>query len=214
MLDVEGYHGNMTWITWPMVGLILGLVAMLVFRRPLTRLLDRTRRIGKTGLEAGEQPKELSQPVGASASEELRRLFDNALLVQREDMIRGDLAKVTFRDSTDRETFLVRVLAAASIVQRFEQIYRGIWGSQLGALHFLNSANLTGVDPGQVRPWYDQAVARHPELYESYTFEQWLGFLGSQTLIVTTASGIAISLEGREFLKYLLHQGYPLYKGG
>lgn len=204
----------MTWMTWPLVGLVLGLVAIFVFRQPMTRLLDRTRRIGKAGLEAGEQPKELSQPVGASASEELRRLFDNALLVQREEMIRAELGRLSFKDSTDRETFLVRVLAAASIVQSFEQIYGGIWGSQLTALQFLNSADLTGVDPVFVRPWYDQAVAWHPEMYESYTFDQWLGFLRSQALIVNTATGIAISLEGREFLKYLLHQGYSLYKRG
>ena len=201
-------------MTWPVVGLVLGLVAIFIFRQPVTRLLDRTRRIGKTGLEAGDQPKELSQPVGASAAEDLRRLFDNALLIQREEMIRRELAQLTFRDTTEREAFLVRVLAAASIVQSFEQIYRSIWGSQIGALQFLNSANLGGVDPNQVRPWYDQAAGRDPELYGSYSFEQWLGFLRSQALIVASEAGVTISLEGREFLKYVLHQGYPMYKWG
>jgi hypothetical protein len=132
-------------MSWPLVGLILGLVAIFVFRKPLTRLLDRTRRIGKTGLETDGQPKDLQQPVGASASEELRRLFDNALLVQREERIRAELQRLTFNDTTEREGFLIRILAAASIVQSFEQIYATIWGSQLSALQFLNSAGAAGV---------------------------------------------------------------------
>lgn len=204
----------MGWMTWPVVGLILGLAALLIFRQPLTRLLDRTRRIGKGGLEAEGQPRELQQPSGPSASEELRRLFDNALLVRREEQIRSELQRLAFTDFNERETFLIRVLAAASIVQSFEQIYATIWGSQLGALQFLNSAGSAGVAPALLRPWYDQAAAIFPAAYGSYTFEQWLGFLRSQALVLDTTTGIAISLEGREFLKYLLHQGYALYKPG
>lgn len=204
----------MTWMSWPLAGLILGLVAIFVFRQPLTRLIDRTRRIGKAGLEAEGPPKELQQPVSATASEELRRLFDNAMLVQREEQIRAELKRLEFKDTTERESFLIRILAAASIVQSFEQIYATIWGSQLVALQFLNSAGMAGVSSALLQPWYDQAAAQYPDAYASYTFNQWLGYPLSQGLVVTTPAGVAISLEGREFLKYLLHQGYSLYKVG
>ncbi len=39
-------------VSWPVTVLILGLAAMVIFREPLTHLVDRTRRITKTGLEA------------------------------------------------------------------------------------------------------------------------------------------------------------------
>jgi hypothetical protein len=198
-------------ISWPVAGLIFGLVAMFFFRQPLVRLLDRTRRITRTGLEADAPPQDTA--IKPSAAEELQRLFDNALLVQRETQIRSELERLAFRDPSEREKFLIRILAAAAIIQQFERTYAQIWGSQLGALQFLNSLP-AGADAQVIRPWYDQAAGRDPQIFQNYSFDQWLGFLQSQQLIIRKENMVAITLEGREFLKYLLHQGYPLYRPG
>ena len=105
-------------------------------------------------------------------------------------------------------------MAAASIVQEFERIYSIVWGSQLGALQFLNSAGVDGTETLSLQAWYDQAAAQYVDTYTNYTFEQWLGFLQSQQLIVRANDQVGITLEGREFLKYVLHQGYRMYKPG
>jgi hypothetical protein len=199
-------------VTLPIAILALGLLAMIVFHRPLVRLLDRTRKITRSGIEA-DAPQQLLE-VGPSAGEELQRLFDNALLVQRENFIRAELERLTFREATERERFLVRLLAASAIAQQFERAYLSIWGSQLGALQALNSLGVAGADVALLRPWYEQSAARDPQAGFAYTFDQWVGFLESHQLVLKREGHVQISLEGREFLKYILHQGYPLYRAG
>lgn len=79
----------------------------------------------------------------------------------------------------------------------------------------LQSVNSVGTVPVEfLRPWYEQAAARETELYRGYSFGEWLSFLQSSALIVRAGDNVSISLEGREFLKYLLSQGYGLYKRG
>ena len=202
------------YLAWPAVVLLLGLVAIFHFRDPLTRLLDRTKKVGKTGLETVGSSQEGEIQVKPSAGEELQKLFDNQLLVQRETFIRTELDRLGIAPGNDRERLLVRLLAAATIAHSFESAYFVIWGSQIAALQFLNSAGVSGVDAALLRPWYDQAAARDPERYQGYSFDQWLGYLQGNLLILRQGNHVAITLEGREFLKYLLHQGYFLYKPG
>jgi hypothetical protein len=195
----------------PLAVVTLGIVGILVFRRPLGRLIDRTRRITRTGLETDAPPQELET---SSAAEELQRLFDNALLVQRETLIRDQLERLAFREATDRERFLIRLLAASVIAQQFERAYLLIWGSQLGALQGLNTLGAEGADVALLKPWYEQSAARDPQAGLKLSFDQWVGFLETHQLVSRSARRVQITLEGREFLKYILHLGYPLHRPG
>ncbi len=202
----------MEFLAWPVVVLILGIVSIVVFRQPLTRFLDRAEKIGKGGIQAVTGGQASGVEVKPSPADELLKAFDNALLVEREKFILAELERLHISPGSDRERVLIRLLASLSLVQSFERTYTLIWGSQITALQFLNSA---GAVPAQfLRPWYDQAAAREPEVYDGYTFDQWLGFLQASFLILLSGENVSISLEGREFLKYLLHQGYTLYKRG
>ena len=53
-----------------------------------------------------------------------------------------------------------------------------------------------------------------PGQYANYSFEQWLVYMESQMLVTRKDDKVYITLDGREFLKYLIHQGYTLYKYG
>ncbi len=202
----------MEFLAWPAVVLVLGVIAICVFRQPITRFLDRAQKIGKSGIEAAASAQASGVEVKPSPADELLKAFDNALLLEREKFIRTELERLHIDSNPDRERVLIRLLAALALVQTFERTYTLIWGSQISALQFLNSAGSVRVD--LLRPWYDQAAAREPELYSTYTFGQWLGFLEASLLIARTGDSAAISVGGREFLKYLLHQGYALYKLG
>ncbi len=204
----------MEFLAWPSVILILGLTALFLFKRPLERFLDRAQKISKGGIEAGLPTQTQRKEVEPSSADEFMKLFDNALLVQREQWIRNELEKMLGSSQTEREKILIRLLAANSIVQHFEETYRVIWGSQLGALEFANTAGASGLEKDFLRTWYNQAVARQPLWYQNYTFEQWLGFLYTSQLLLAIGDKVVITLEGREFLKYILHQGYTLYKPG
>ena len=50
-------HEILNLASWPIAVVVLGLLAMVIFRKPLTRLMDRTRRVTKTGLE-GDAPSQ------------------------------------------------------------------------------------------------------------------------------------------------------------
>lgn len=204
----------MEHLAWPIVGLILGLVVIFVVRQPFCRFLDRARRITRDGIETDAVPQVSRAEIRPSAMEEFQRFFDNALLVQREIQIRTELERVSFADINERERVLIRLFAASSIIQAFEQTYASIWGSQLGVLQFLNSAGTDGVQSSVLQTWYHQAAAQYPDVYENYLFDQWLGFLETHALILRRETAVFISLEGREFLKYIFHQGYSIYKAG
>ena len=113
---------------------------MLIFRKPLERFLDRAKKIATTGIEttAGEQGTATPE-VGPSAADEFARLFDNQLLIEREDWLRTELVRIVGVDQTQKEKILLRIIAAQAIVQQFETTYQTIWGSQLNALEITNA---------------------------------------------------------------------------
>ena len=58
------------------------------------------------------------------------------------------------------------------------------------------------------KAYYDKAKEDYPEVYKTYQFEGWLGFLKNEQLIIHHPSEmIEITLRGRDFLKYLTHWG-------
>jgi hypothetical protein len=105
-------------------------------------------------------------------------------------------------------------LAATQIIIAFERSYHVIFGSQLVALKLLASSSNAVVDPESLRPFYEQAKSKHAEFYGAFTFENWLSFLQTQYLVARQADKVGISVRGREFLKFLIDQGYGVKKAG
>ena len=204
---------NLEAFAWPIACSVSVVIAMLIFRKPLGRFLDRAKKIGTTGIEAatGAQDTARSEVGPSAAADEFTRLFDNQLLVKREDWIRTELVRTVGTDQTQKEKFLLRIIAAQAIVQQFESTYRTIWGSQLNALEITN-ATPSGVQLGVFETLYNQAAARDKAQYANYSFKQWLAYMESQLLVIRKDDKIYINLDGREFLKYIIHQGYTMYK--
>lgn len=204
----------MQYLVWPVVVLILGLAALFLFKQPFSRLIDRTQKVGKLGLETSQTIQTASAQASVSKADELLKIFDNSLLVKQETEIRTWLDKANLPSGGERERVLIRFLAGGALVMLFEKIYSIIWGSQIGALEFLNSSGPTGAELDSLRSWFLQGAANEPQLYAGDTFERWLSFLESYSLIAKAGNNFVITLEGREFLKYIIHQGYTLYKRG
>jgi len=207
----------LSFLKWPTVVLVLVGLALFMFKTELKRLIDRTQRIQVPGGElqtAGPQSSADSVKNVEEAREELRKFLDNQLLVEREELISADLDKRNV-SARDREKFLARSVALLSVGWQFESVYNTIWGSQLSLLDHLNSLGPVGMPLDQVRTGYFNIAAQlHPELYSAYTFEQWAGFLEGQQLVLLTKGRVAITLWGREFLKYLVDRGYRMWKAG
>jgi hypothetical protein len=192
-------------LVWPGVTLVLGVIALFLFRQQLAVLISRTKRVGKDGLETFE-----SQPAPPTEEkksvEEFFRTFDNPLLLEVEQLILKDLKDRKIEAAPDREKALVRSLASTNLILHFERVHGLIWASQLTSLRYLNPRD-EGADRSELVPIYDAAKADYPERYENYPFERWLGFLKDANLIRERDSRVFITVQGREFLKYLIASG-------
>lgn len=192
-------------LAWPVVVLVVALMALSLFRGPLGALIGRTKKVGKGGIETFEsQP---AQPTDEKKGvDEFFRGFDSPLLVETEQAILQDLKGRTIDGQADREKALVRALASTNIVLHFERVYGSLWASQLACLRYLNPRD-KGSEAGELVTFYDLAKAEYPTLYENYTFEGWLSFPRSFNLIREQDSYVFITVAGREFLKYLVAAG-------
>ncbi len=194
--------------TWPSVGLILGLVAFILFREEWRTLLRRTRKISPSGWEGPDSPAPQAPAPKNPAAEEFFRAFENRLLAQQEQRIIDDLSRKGLTDQPDRERALVKLLAANQLALQFEWVYGVIWASQVWLLLHLNS-RVDGDALGSARAYYDGGRSQFPKMYEDYSFDQWLGFLESSLLLGREAERVRITEVGREFLKYLLDMRKP-----
>lgn len=194
-------------LAWPLVVLVIVLVAIFMFRGQIAALIGRTRKLGKGGLETfdAQPPQPTEEKKGV---DEFLRSFDNPLLVDAEALILKDLRDRRIETPADREKALVRALAASNIIQHFERVHGAIWASQLGCLRYLNPRD-QGADIAELSPLYEAAKAAYPSWYENQPFERWLGFLRVFNLILERDSRVFITIAGREFLKYLIAAGKP-----
>jgi hypothetical protein len=192
-------------LVWPVVVLIVTLVALLLFRAPFAALITRTKKVGKSGLETfdSQPPQPTEEKKGV---DEFFRSFDSPLLVEAEQLIIKDLKERKIEASADREKTLVRALASTNIVLHFERVYGVLWASQLACLRYLNPRE-EGTEVTEVVPFYELGKAEYPSWYENYPFDRWFGFLRSFNLVLERDSHVFITVAGREFLKYLVATG-------
>lgn len=188
-------------LNWPVAAIVIAIVAMVLFRSQLGALISRTKSVGKGGIETFDQraPQLTNERKGL---EEFMRSFDNPLLVEGEQRIVADLQARGIQGPEDREKALVRALAAANATLHFERAHAAIWASQLTLLKALNAG--PGLSHAEVRPIYEAAKAAYPQLYQNYTFENWLGFLERFELAQIQNNRIVVTMVGREFLKFLI----------
>ena len=200
--------------SWPITVIILGIVFFLLFRKAISRLIDRTERITKDGFQAAAgQGQQVERPI-SKVDDFLKVIFDDQKLVEMETFIRSSMDNLHPHDAEEKEKFLIRFLAFALIKIEFDEIYNAIYGSQIAALQYMNNKNLAGMSIEDVRPFYDRAVQNHPNTYINYPFESWLEFLTLKKLLESEAGKINITMRGKSFLKFLIDQGYSIYKAG
>jgi hypothetical protein len=89
--------------------------------------------------------------------------------------------------------------ATLSIGHAFNPIYAVLWEEPLAALRLIESSGQSGIRVERLQPIFNQAAVRFPEIYDGYTFSQWLEFLEGIGLIVW-GDRVKLTLEGQAFL--------------
>ena len=137
--------------------------------------------------------------------------------MEQEKLITNFLTEKNIQNSAERERVLTRYLASSYLVNRFEGIYSGIFGSQLRALEVLNESAPNGLPFAAVVAWYEFGKAGNPGLYGAdgeYTFERWLSYMRRMTLVTTIDTNVHATVLASEFLKYLIQNSYTMDKRG
>jgi len=194
-------------LIWPVVVIILVIFSLFLFKPQIGKLIDRTKKVGKLGLETYEvqpsPPKEEKKELM-----EFYRSFESPLIKDWETIVNEFLKSKKIETPDDREKALLRLSAQTAILFYFERVYGTIWASQIACLRYLNSKAI-GMDISEIKPFYGLAKNNFPDNYQNYPIEMWIGFLKGFNLVKEENSRFFISVGGREFLKYLAEVGKP-----
>lgn len=187
----------------PLVSLILGLVAILAFRGPLARLIDRTTKVTKEGATF-DRPQEASEIQAKPLSfDELMKQPISASALNREQVIKQALENFALKTDQERISVLTRSLAINRTDSEFANIAHTIFGSQLGLLVKLASGR-SGVSKAEADHLFIQAQESFPDLHGSRTTDEWLKYLVISELISIQGETIDITQYGSDFLKFLV----------
>lgn len=201
----------MDWLTWPLVGLILGGGALLGFGRPIAHAI-KTHGLNAKGW--GTHPAGLPNQSalidggerGLDAIETFRELSVAETPLQRtvEQSIRETLEERQAADPRTAYPILVSNLASTILAFACEQRFGQIFKSQLRALEHLNQRRGSGEEVGALRQLHfepDFAGA------EEETFTAWMAWLEGREFITVEDDHVLITEVGAYFLTYVAQQG-------
>ena len=195
----------MSSFAWPLAVVTLGLVFIGVFRRPISRFIDRTRSVSKDGVRAFEDPQPAAETPDALTK--FLETYHNPLLLEEEAALEGEIKNLGLTDPADIRKALSKELAANRIMRWFEAAQYHIFASQVAALTYLN-AQPGPISKDGLRVFYDKAAADFPTMYAGRTFDQWFAFLTAHRLVAERETGVGISVAGRGFLQWRVNQGH------
>ncbi len=166
---------------WPgavaVLGVILGPVFMILFRKEISGFLNRVKSVTRTGISTTpETPQTLPQTTSTKAEELICSVASTPELSLREEAVRNYLRHGNITDDKEAVKVLTRCLAGTQLILTCEQIDRDIWGSQIQILEYLNRSPIP--EPGEnLRPYYDRVASMYPAAFLHYGFEAYMGSL-------------------------------------
>jgi hypothetical protein len=196
------------WVTtW---AAIVGIVALLLFRSPVQRLIANIKRLrwGGRAIEVAQQAAQ-AQPALAvrTAGDAALANLDNQYVRQQEAMVRQWLETNRLAgDPPEAVRVLTRYVAIALMYADFEEIEAMIFGSQV---RIVEAVNMQPRPAEQIRSIYEAAAATERAVAE-YPFERYRDFLirmGLMTESPTIAGHYEVTTKGRAFLMWRVERG-------
>lgn len=77
-----------------------------------------------------------------------------------------------------------------------------LWDPQIVMLRLVHQAGPDGIPTSRLHRAYRETVRRYPELYDGFTFDQWLRFLVNEQLAIRAWRRVRLTREGRDFLQF------------
>lgn len=195
-------------LIWPGVVLILGVVAILVLKKPLTRLVDRITHIDKSGIRAASQDVAVAKNPEEKqvSSRELMEVAFNGVIKDQEQLIRDQLGKIRFDSPAEKESLLTRALARSQVYAQYDRVSTLIFGSQLELL-VEASSRPAGISFQLVADAFHRVKTQDSVFHEQTTLESYQRFLLNSNLLYAEGDALKITMFAKEFLKYLIDNG-------
>ncbi|MHC4633017.1 MAG: hypothetical protein ACYS9C_17365 [Planctomycetota bacterium] len=172
------------------------------FQQNIRAFIDRSKSIQGRGIniDASGKPQNPARTEDSSV-DELMKAFDNPILKEQEQRIKADFKTRGVQNEADKIEILTRHLAATQIGLACVTIDAQIYGSQVTLLQFLNTKH--NLPKERLKTFYDAAVSIYPNIFQNYSYEQYLAFLINWGLIIEKDNNFSITQFGVEFLSYL-----------
>jgi hypothetical protein len=188
-------------LKWPLLILII----VLIFKKNLLELISKVKKIGHGGTAVEIE----QQTVAIKLEKRPISNIDKALGLFREetisffsDAVLQETDIETYKSDKEKTEHLLNYSIALYIIKHYDMIYNAIYGSQLQILQQLNSNN-SNENMETIKRFYDFAAEDYPKFYNNYSFEEYINFLISFSLIIEEKGKVKITILGLDFLKYL-----------
>lgn len=191
------------FLIWPVVALILGFVALLLFKPAIDRKISGIARAGKDGVSF-EQPQQGGEvkPV-LLPFVEIMKLPVSPSELEREQAIEKQLQSLGLGNDNEKIAVLTRVLANARVELELNRIAHSIFGSQVTLLvQLVGTSN--GMSRQQAEVIFEQAQKSFPDLHNGKQFDNWFAYLHVSNLATHIDNQIDITQFGKDFLKFLI----------
>ncbi len=190
-------------LIYPAVVLILGLIAMLLFKPTIDKKIAGITKAGKDGVSFDHTQKGGEDQTALLPFIEIMRQAVSSSVLEREKTIEQQLHDLGLKTDAEKISVLSRVLANTRIELEFNNISYIIFGSQLSLLiEIVGTKN--GVTKEQAEAIFAQAQKSFPDLHGSRKFDEWFLYLQSSNLVTYNEGEIDISQFGKDFLKHLV----------
>lgn len=187
-----------TALLWPLVSILF----LYLFREPLSRFMDRVKKVGGTYFEASMGDQLQQQEEKPSNLAELELVIPKEVVaIQLEET--KNVFTPLLGQGKDREEALFKIVASMTVAIKYHRIEAGIFGSQLALLLDLNSKS-AGVALNDAKVFYDRAVQQYPATYASYSYDQWLAFLTMHSLVLIQNGAVSLTTLGRGYINFLI----------
>jgi hypothetical protein len=168
----------------------------------ITQLVSKDTYLAvSTSTNSIEPP--LNPPVDFDASKYFRTAHQSAWTADVEKRIR--IAAAQNKAYFTTEEFYSKFIGVGLVAYMPDITWAYIWKSQILMLAELNKQNGT-MTLDAAKTFYTGGSTDYPSNYIHYSFDQWLGFMTTQGLIIVHPSKmLEITVRGRDFLSNMAH---------
>jgi hypothetical protein len=198
----------LTNLGWPHFTFIFAVIFILVFKKPLYSFISRVKSIDKTGVKTSAAPEAQREEDKKEAVQDLLDVIGSSIVLKDlENRIKSDLHERGLESKGDTNTILIKHLAAARILLRFEQIHNFIFGSQIFLLKKLNEVAGQGMPKEFIDSHYQHVQELFSKQLGGWSLEQYLSFLLGRSLITISDNIYHITHFGVEYLTWIVRNG-------